>query len=374
VTGNADRNNWFVAHPRAAGWIVFLGCFLLVEGLARVAVAVGVMPYREYPTHRVPQFWAYIDPVVGIWRPPNHEWRHSEKCLDVVYRTNSFGARDRERTLRSVAPRRVIVLGDSLIEGYGLASESRLTDLMEASSGVEYLNFATSGGFGTIQQWLLYRERLARFDHSDVIVFILPANDFRDNNPASFSADVYRPFLRRAGDGFELYYPVPFADRYQADRTLGTIIKNAFDNNVYVANGLRQATRLLKTQFRRRDRPRVAESAYDRYTPDDLEVMLYALDQLAAAAPGRKVHLVTIPAPEDFYWAQHHGYRFRLVDELQRFARAHANTDYLDLLPALLADAAEHGRRYADYQLPCDWHWGPLGHDLAARTLLAAGL
>lgn len=191
--------SWFEANPRKARWLVALLCLLFVEGITRLLVGAGLLPYRTYPTSRVPQYWASIDPVVGVWRYPNATFVQKERCYDVTYRSNSAGARDPERQLRSAASRRFAVLGDSFIEGYGLAAEDRVTNLLEARTGVEFLNFATSGGFGTIQEWLLYTSRVEQYDHTDILLFILPANDFEDNDPSEFPLEFLPAFPAPAG-------------------------------------------------------------------------------------------------------------------------------------------------------------------------------
>ena len=151
--------------------------------------------------------------MVGIWRYPNTTLLQQEKCLDAKLESNSEGARDRERQKPSMAPRRFVVLGDSFIEGYGINAEDRVTNLLEERTGVEFLNFATSGGFGTIQEWLLYESRVLQYDHTDVVLFILPGNDFEDNDPDEFASSVYRPFLRPKGAGYEVYYKVAWERR-----------------------------------------------------------------------------------------------------------------------------------------------------------------
>ena len=126
---NHSSGNWFEAHPRSARWLGRPGCLLFLEGITRLLVGAGLLPYRTYPTTRVPQYWAYVDPVVGVWRYPNTTFRQNEKCLDVTYQSNSAGARDPERELHSDAERRFVVLGDSFIEGYGLAAGDGVTNL-----------------------------------------------------------------------------------------------------------------------------------------------------------------------------------------------------------------------------------------------------
>jgi len=335
--------------------------------VTRILVGLGFLPYREYPTSRVPQYWAYIDPVVGIWRYPNTTLLQQEKCLDAKLETNSEGARDPERQKHSDAPRRFVVLGDSFIEGYGINADDRVTNLLEERSGVEFLNFATSGGFGTIQEWLLYQSRVRKYDHTDVVLFILPANDFEDDDPDEFSSDVYRPFLRPRGDGYEVYYKVDWEHRYTASRPLSTVIKNRFDNALYLANVLRWATSELKDGLRKQ-RLRMNDGDYDNHSSGDMRIMLYALDQLVRAAGDRRIWLLTIPTERDFAAALR-GDHFSLPGEISAFAARYPNVQYRDLLQDFLHDAAASGRDFPRYLIECDNHWGKLGNQLVADRL-----
>ena len=51
------------------------------------------------------RFWADINPAFGVWHRPNGHFIHKSGCYSVAYDTNSYGARDVERSLHSSAPR-----------------------------------------------------------------------------------------------------------------------------------------------------------------------------------------------------------------------------------------------------------------------------
>ena len=88
------------------------------------------------------RFWVETNAAFGVWHEPFSAYRHITACYDVTYRANAFGARDRERTLASGGRPRVVVLGDSFAEGYGVATADRLSDRLERASGVEFLNLS----------------------------------------------------------------------------------------------------------------------------------------------------------------------------------------------------------------------------------------
>ena len=152
MTGTTRDDNWFEANRGKTRLIVIVICLLFIEGTVRLAVALDLLPYERYPTSREPQYWAYIDPVVGMWRRPHADFVDEGRCYTTHYTSNSAGARDRERSVESSAERRVVVLGDSFVEGYGYDETQRFTELLEARTGIEFMNWGTSGAFGTIQE------------------------------------------------------------------------------------------------------------------------------------------------------------------------------------------------------------------------------
>src|SRR5215469_8276141 len=79
-------------------------------------------------------FWADLNPDFGVWHKSNATFIHKGSCFEVTYTTNSYGAIDKERSLRSTEPR-VIVLGDSMMEGYTLERWDRLSDQLEQKTG-----------------------------------------------------------------------------------------------------------------------------------------------------------------------------------------------------------------------------------------------
>ena len=366
-----SQNNWFEQHPRKAKWLVFLICFLLIEITCRILVSAGLLHHETYPTTGRPVFWAYIDPVVGMWRYPNTTFHHLTDCVDQVYETNSVGARDPERSLESDAAKRVVVLGDSMVEGHGVARANRLSNLLESRTGIEHLNFATSGSFGTIQEWLYYQEYASKYDHSDIFVFILPANDFDDNDINEWSRKIYRPYLRKADNNYEIYYPVEFKDRDMSTRSTTKVIKHTIENNVYTLNALRIGIHFFKEKVTGGEPliPIPKAPSYRDFSDEDINMMKYALGQISDLAGERTVYLFTIPVEQDAEAAMQDGYSFRLVDEITAFAAEKDNVEYLDLLPNFLDYAKSNDIEFRDFTLGCNKHWGDLGSEIAAQAV-----
>ena len=344
-----------------------LAALLLLEASLRIAQALHLVRLPERPTETHP-FYEDRNPRFGVWHPPNATYRATGECFDVVYASNSVGARDRERPLRSAEPR-VVVLGDSFVEGVGVDSRDRVSDSLERATGMEHLNFGAAGNFSSVQEWLLYEELASRFDHVRILLFTLPNNDFLENDPERWwQPNRYRPYLRAADGGFELFYPIGFEaaqrDAASAQR------RNRMLNASFAARLLHWADTLIRVRRAEGQTTPFGYVGYVNYTDLDLERLFFSYQKLRDAAAGRELVVVTIPRLNDLLYYEANGELGGLAERLSKFAAQELRIRYVDLLPGFAADARERGRRFADYFLPCDGHWSPEGHELAARLVL----
>jgi hypothetical protein len=302
-------------------------------------------------------FFADINPVFGVWHRPNGHYFHKGGCYDVEYFTNSYGARDVERSLHSSQPR-TIMLGDSMIEGQGLSAEYRLSNVLEKDTGREHLNFGTSGDFGPLQYALLYKSMAAAFDHDLVVVGVPPDNDFRDMSPEwgkIHHAGRYRPYY---ADDFSIYYT-------------GHVNPNAGEGvwdhveaflRAYLASY--HVGQFLYAQLYWREHG--VYSGYNDYTDVDLARMKRALEDIktTADAHGARAAVFLLPEGNDFARLHQAGTN-RLGPVMEQWGRENGIA-IKDLLPEM--DARANGN-YRSYFLPCDGHWTAHGNRVAADIL-----
>jgi hypothetical protein len=359
------QQTWFDAHPTKAKFLVFFICLVIVELAVRTLVGLELLPHTRYPTNVELEFWTRSEPIVGIWHQPNTSFDDDRHCFKAHMESNSMGARDRERSKSLPGEERVIVLGDSLIEGLGVEYGDRVTEILEARTGIEHMNVASSS-WSTIQQWLFYENYVSDYDHTAVILFIFPANDFAEMDPEVNSTTKYKPYLRKLDRDMEVYYPIEFENRQTAERSRAKAIKNGVENNLYTLNVLRYAWRTLK--HKSWEKP--GQPDYEDFSDRDLEVMLFALGGLAQAVGDRFLYLVTIPYSEDIRYVQETGKDFRLIDKLDKFARQHEHVEMIDLLPHLRRYLEENDLPFEALTLGCNWHWGVLGNTVVAEALI----
>ena len=215
---------------KLALWVILLiGTLLAVEGLmATYFLFFARTYYRPLYLERInnQHLWRTEYHDWGGWHKPSSTANHIDNCFSAVYRSNSYGARDRKRSL-AAGSKRVIMLGDSFVEGFAVNEEVRLSNLLERGLGIEILNFGMTH-FGPLQYQILYEKLAKRFDHDAVLIGFLPENDFIDNDPHfhRVTPDFTSRYIPYYGEKGEVFYPrprpspgdpSPFAKQYDRD-------------------------------------------------------------------------------------------------------------------------------------------------------------
>jgi len=266
---------------------------------------------------------------LGAWRAPGSRIREQTACWDVVYASNSSGARDVERVHRS-REFRVVMLGDAF-EGHGVQPGERVSDRLEADTGYEHLNFAVAGGIEASLR--VYRELAAGYDHAALIVGVTPARDLRPT-----ADDALRPGWRRELRRFTWSW-----NAFEAFRALGPLPPPSPG-----ADALGRERSLF----------------YDFAEPAALALQA-ALVQLREAGGARPLALVLVPTLSDLLRYEESaadplGSRLREIGEAQGIR-------VVNLLPLL----ASHARPFERYFFATcdDEHWNAYGNAVAFEYL-----
>lgn len=352
----------------------------LLEFGVMILVKRGILnsPEPSYDFANVgSEFWAEINPDFGVWHRPGSRYHHKKTCFDVRYEANSYGARDPERAERSAA-KRVVVLGDSMAEGWGVPLGKRMSDLLEKATGLAHLNFGTAGNFGPTQYYVMYKTLAKKFDHEAVVIALFPSNDFSDDDfeyAQVNHADQYRPYWVGSYPGYKLVHFRGRLEKSAGQRwrelDLFRLVKAYLREFTYTYPAFSEVYRgvLLPRLSRaaaagpREAVPEEAEARdrYDKFTDAEFDRMRWSIEKIVEEArrdKPREVLILTLPGKTDFAA----GARPRLREKLTALSRR-LNVRYLDLLPAI--QAAGKGSFYS-----CDIHWSEQGHAAAARAVL----
>jgi hypothetical protein len=382
------------AMGRDVRWRGVVWSLLVTVVLAELTSALGLKLI-----HR-PIYWTseslYGRPIVyplksekdpwGAWGIPNSTSRMVSECYDVEYRFNSVGARDKERQVES--PERWIVLGDSMIEGYGIEQNERITDILEKRLGWQFANLAGAGDFGPLQYLLVYRGIGKKFEHNGVIVGLLPFNDFTDNDPEWWKANKnqlnqnrYRPYAALSSDSrsYNIIYGVdgdatprvdfnspptvdqastPSKNRQNAQETIRDFVK-----------GLSQvsATFSLLRQVIREFNLRNSPFYWSYFIADARKIATVKLvmDDLSREIGSRPKILLLLPVHEDL--VERRRRKVNYGEEVDRFLRDLGSDGWTIIDTAEIISEIEQSR---DVTLGCDPHWNPETNRIVAEFIL----
>ncbi len=155
-----------------------------------------------------------LDPEVGPILAPHQHSRWVNEDYDVTVLTNSAGFHDVEHAIgKSHGVYRILVLGDSYIEGLQVPIEQNFTRQLERMVGdwitekqVEVINLGVSGS-GPAQYYRILEKKGLLYGPDLVLMAVLPDNDFRDSY-RSLSGTVFKPHYALGKDeGLEYLAP-----------------------------------------------------------------------------------------------------------------------------------------------------------------------
>lgn len=349
-------------------FFVLLITFFLIEGLLAVCSHYSLIEIKKPPyTLEISrqEFAQDIHPVIGTWHYPLVSVRHKQGCLDVSYQSNSFGSRDRERNLTSIKSR-AVVLGDSFMEGLGLPSHQRLSEVMESLTGNEHLNFGVTGT-GPLHYLLVYQEIAKKFEHDTVLVGILPQNDFLDLDPEygkRVYANRYKPYLIGEYPNYQIKY---FREKLKLEEQRNLIVTNFFKIKIffrgysYTYNALRFAWNHYK--LKKHIPEKGMYSGYYYFTQEQWQRLVYVLKEFKKLTVGKRLVVFTIPTVKDFI-RNPSGSDTPAEREMIKLSKE-LNFEYIDLFKEMAKKVSDP----KEYYLSCDGHWNDKGNQTAANII-----
>lgn len=182
------------ARARYALPLLALGAVAAVVALAEIGIAhtdPGLIWRDPASGDDGLQFYRF-HPEVGLFHKPSFRGEYR----GVVYETNAMGLRGPALSREPDPDRpRILLLGDSLVWGYGVAADDTLrAALARLRPGLEWVNLGVAG-FGTGQEWMLLRAEGLPLRPSRVVLLFTLANDVEDtfvpDSVAAYPANLF---------------------------------------------------------------------------------------------------------------------------------------------------------------------------------------
>lgn len=325
-----------------------------------------------------PYTYADVNEHWGVWHY-NYPVKARYGCVTITCNPNSKGARDVERKVHSADTSRCIVLGDSFMEGFGIADKDRVSNLLESATGHEFLNFACSD-MGSTQEYLVYKHLASQYDHNTILLGILPANDFLNDDiqfDSSQSPLRYKPYWKGAYPNMTIYYYTDSLHKSEVNYDAYLHYKSTFKYKLrHVLENTTCWFNILYFFIKKKGGVDVIAkhtnsnqpySGYYDYSPGELDRLKQSLLSLRKAAPGKRIVVFTIPIASDWHRYGNSKQFPPLVSTLEQFCNTY-NISYTDLLTTGSPDDQQN---YKKQFFDCgDIHWNEYGNKWAAKKLL----
>jgi lysophospholipase L1-like esterase len=181
-----------------------LGILCLVVILTLGAGEAIARLFRVNGAEAVPTL--VTDEQMGWAREANQHGFVIQRVPDIFktqFQTNSLGMRDREHAIAKNGHRRIIGLGDSITEGFGVEEDETYLKVLESKylTGVEVWNLGVVG-YSTDQELQQLRQVIDVY-HPDVVTLGFYFNDLAENTvrAARWEPNYAKPFFTLADSG-----------------------------------------------------------------------------------------------------------------------------------------------------------------------------
>lgn len=359
--------------------VIILITYLLVELMCLTAIKTGFIRAdlpgffsNDQDTTIFPFTYADINTHWGVWHYNYPVRTNLNNCIDIECVPNSVGARDKERIV-SGDSNRVIVLGDSFMEGFGVDVHERVSDILENKTKREFLNFACTD-MGSTQEYLVYKHLASQYSHNTVLIGILPGNDFLNDNIGFDSIQTplrYKPYwnknseiqyyvddIRKSQFNYEAFKKYKSTNKYK----LRYFLENTtcWFNVLYFV----KKKKAIGDYVKQRAHGQLTYSGYYDFTTDEMQRLQQSLISIKKIAAGKKIIAFTIPIIGDYKRFQEIKTMPPAVEVLNSFCKS-LGIVYYDLLTSPSQPA-----NYNDLFFDCDMHWNKQGNKWAADQLL----
>jgi hypothetical protein len=356
----------------ARGALVISSLLIVLLGVEAALRLFGTEIPSSHPLGAFHRF----DPEIGWTGAPGvdraFQLHFGERTLPGTARVrqNRLGLRGAEIPLeRSPGKRRIVVLGDSFLWGWGVDDEATFSSRLSALTGAEVVTLACSS-YGTIQEMLLF-ERSGAAYRPDVVILGVFANDL-DDNVDSYAGR--RPYGTLSESGTLVLENEPVARRLESP--LRVWLYDHSKAVLFLGDRWQRFVAMLHGAGRSTARPYVPrslfrdDSGYDR----KWEVTRAALERLERSIHGAGATMVILAISHpiqvlddrrkldaaDLGRSESELDLDRTIDLLRAFA-AERDAPFLDL-----RDALRHARD--PYNERPEFHWTAAGHDAAAHA------
>lgn len=353
---------------------IFLFIFIVLEVSAFILSFFNMLPFNDAPSfykhEKVISYkeWLTEELDWGAWHKPNQIVSHNTNCFSAKYNSNEIGAKDSSIEKKFLHKSTYILLGDSFAEGYGVNNKDSSQNLIQEKTGINILNFGTSGDFGPIQYAVIYSKLASKYNHEGLIIYFLPANDFVDNDyniwkSKSISEQKrWRPYFKKTSENNFTWFIPENAVKFSNNISRINVAENyLWLNNFY------KTFKLIRLTFLNKNKKVLdSYSGYFSPTEEQQKAAVFFIDKIMSESKASKIILISIPRPQDISRVYNGADKNKMLwyqlfkTSSSRLQKKIVFIDLLDYLP-------KENINNIFYQ--CDGHWNAYGNKWAADVI-----
>ena len=324
--------------------------------------------------------WRTENSLWGAWHKSNKRAKAISECFNVDYISNEVGARDSSFShISKDASRNIVLLGDSFAEGVGVSIEDTSQYLLEKGLKKNILNFGSAYNFGPLQYQIIYKELASKFPHDSVLVYLLPSNDFTDNDYDHWTRVGYdtlgvksgevrhRPYYKDKQVSGLYFYPDNMSNSFDVFEARGMEgkIKDFIATYFWTYNTLKTIQSLMFIQNISWEDETQDYSGYFDANLIQQKNVISSINQILKMAQNKKVTLISIPTKPDywnFYFNNKDPKNMYWHKKFMEMNNKEHNFSFVDLIYEEVDD-------YNKIFLTCDGHWSIYGNNWVADIL-----
>ena len=303
----------------------------------------------------------------GAWHKQNSSYRHSTACFNTVMNFNEIGARD--SSFKNFKKNIILLLGDSFAEGFGVSYEETSQYKIAQILNDEIANLGSAGNFGPLQELILYKH-FKDMPHKGLIIYVLPSNDFTDNDIETWKSidrKRFRPYFSNGDDPLEPYFFNESKKRDSFIETREEIFKQFLKDYLWISNPIRTALIIAKGDIQLESERNIISRYYDAGLRQQQNLIL-AYEKIVDIAINKDILFVIIPGKNDIarFNLESKPYDYQNQFWYKNFlAFQNRKTQKISIL-----DLMDHLPDQTDNLFfSCDSHWNSRGNEWAASII-----
>lgn len=328
--------------------------FFFLEIFLAICIKLSLLNIIEpsYTFNDASALQTRFDNSIGFVPAPLSKFQRKQYCYDISYDYNSMGFLGNVPS-KSSKKSKIILLGDSFLEGYGVSEKERMSFVLDTKIKQSIVNLSLVDK-GPTQYLAIYKKYGMTLNHSAVLIGIYPENDFYDDDP-KMDPEKTRPHWIEEKDTM-IYCPPDFRTKNKQDLPWYKLclLNYTYSYNAYL---------WLKGKYILSITPAQKAANHSAYCSIQFRRLSRSIIEFRRLAPTKRICIFTIPSKKELRNSKLGN--SKLIKELKALCDS-LRIEFINL-PSIMSKLSYDERKALYYT--CDSHWSPKGNQFVAEEI-----